>query len=230
MKLTDYLQRMNGELYLVKFQDKVYILSDYRLEDKNYDYGIYASVSYNELLNGTCSDADVVPEMFIDDFFDFMINDDLSDTYGVSEEDLDQLVNVDYQNWSKELTNKGYKVPDYFTEICNILNGDAFDPEEIQNEGSETDRECIKKYIRITEGKAITLEKLKQWIEDGLEITDLPKDYVTIMRDSTEFDLFDIYINGKKKYIHLNEEEATDAIICLFDGIEIGQNVSKSFN
>ena len=149
MKLTEYLQCMSGELYLVKYQDKVYVLSDYRLEDKNYDYGIYASVSYNDLLNGTCSDSDVVPEMFVDEFFDFLLNDDLSKTYGVSEEDLDKLVNIDEQDWNKELTSKGYKVPECLAGICSVLAGNAFDPEEVQNEGSETDRECIKKYIEL---------------------------------------------------------------------------------
>ena len=52
MTLTDAIEWFSSELYLVRKDDTIYLMSSYHLGDESYDYGIYATINANDLASG----------------------------------------------------------------------------------------------------------------------------------------------------------------------------------
>lgn len=150
MTLTDAIEWFSSELYLVRKDDTIYLMSSYHLGDESYDYGIYATINANDLASGNFND-DVIPDIFVDEFFRFF-QDDLIETYNVKEEDAIKLGDLDYRKWYNKLIDLGYdkeELPGILEDVCMIFNGDRnYEPETITYEGSEEDKSCIEKYIQ----------------------------------------------------------------------------------
>lgn len=150
--LSDLLSYCTGdEFYLVKYGDKIYGLSSYRLGDKEWDYGIYGEYSLQDVEHGTCKGN--IPKIFVESMIED-IEDILPNEYGNTLEincfaDLREVIN--HSQYAKEITEI-LENDSLYLDIADIWAGKAkLKSQNINNipVPTEYELECIKKYIEV---------------------------------------------------------------------------------
>ena len=153
MTVTDIINYASSELSLVKRKSKVYVISDYRLGNEEFDYGIYTEIDEKELTEGKFN-ADVIPDIFCDDMFND-IREQLTISYNVSDSDVEKLKNIPYSDWYDKLIEFGYTDSDIspiLKDICDIFTGRKnYDPEVVTNKGTQEEKDAIDKYRALWE-------------------------------------------------------------------------------
>ena len=147
MTIKDLFEQVSSELYIAKVNDMLYLISDYHLGDENFDYGIYDSCKVGD------SKHLEIPEIFINGYFSFLEDDDMSNHYKMSKKHIDIIKQDYYCNWADKALELGY-TEFYETEkdMCNYLKGelilDEFSEDELKTFENVDDYtlECIENF------------------------------------------------------------------------------------
>lgn len=141
MTYQDLLKAFSSNLYFAIKDDIAYVLDSYRLGDVNYNYGIYTEMPVEELKNPTGDEFgyyDVIPDIYFNDTLDFLLREDLEQTYNFPKDVVKELEGMLFGDWAKYLKENH---PDLyenfpFTEYCEFFHGDihlqGMSEEEIQ--------------------------------------------------------------------------------------------------
>lgn len=140
MYIDDVINFFSSELYLVYYNDNVYLFSEYHFGDKSWDYGIYdhAKVGNTKSLE--------IPDIFIDEFEDFMLNESFEGDYKVSNEDIKLFCDADLCNWADLALKLNYKgLYCKLKDICNYFkdnnNLEEYTKAELQSKFSANEEE-----------------------------------------------------------------------------------------
>jgi len=140
MYIDDVINFFSSELYLVYYNDNVYLFSEYRFGDKSWDYGIYdhAKVGDTKSL--------VVPDVCVDYFMDYMIDFSLEDDYDVSTEDLNNFIEAYLCDWADLALKLNYtKLYNSIKDICNYFKDtnslEEYTKAELQSKFSANEEE-----------------------------------------------------------------------------------------
>ncbi len=124
MNIIDLTQYLSDGLYFIRNNDDVYLVDDYHLGDKEWDYGICAKLSAEEMMDGVF-DLDYIPDIFFDDLMDFLLWGDLENNYDVDEDCVEELKETEFCNW--DIVLKRRKAADYplwLNDMCKLLRGE----------------------------------------------------------------------------------------------------------
>lgn len=136
-----------GEFYLVNYKDEIYVLSSYRLGDKNLDYGVYGVLDTNEVKHGDIECLDCIPDIFIDSALE-----DISELISGRKEVLDLLYENPASDWWIIFDHYGLsddsEISVYY-DISKLFSGDLkLQGENITTTPNEYERRCIDSYIK----------------------------------------------------------------------------------
>ena len=153
MKLSDYLSIFTSdEFYLVKKDNIIYAISNYRLGDEEFDYGIYGTINRKDLENGSYVDTGIVPDIFVDAFFTDMQDYVLCEECNIPKDIIHQIASSPYSDWYDELIKLGYNTDNLSKALkpyCDIYKGVSFEAETVDldyNQCDSTTKECIDLY------------------------------------------------------------------------------------
>lgn len=126
MTAIDIINYFSSNLYFVYNDNFIYLIDNYRLRDEDYNYGICAKLTKNDLLTGNFN-IEYIPDIYIDGFFDFLLNEDLQNTYGISKDIIIQLKDVTFSEW--DIIFKKNKIdfnilPSHIEDICKIMRNE----------------------------------------------------------------------------------------------------------
>lgn len=126
MTAIDIINYFSSNLYFVSENNYIYLIDSYRLGNEDYNYGICAKLTKNDLMIGNFN-IENVPDIYIDDFFDFLLKDDLQNTYGISIDIVNKLNDVAFSEWDiifKENNIDLNTLPPYIENICKIMRNE----------------------------------------------------------------------------------------------------------
>ena len=149
MTIKDILDWITGEeFYPVRYENKIYVISSYRLGDEEFDYGIYGEYPISDFESGSVVDRviDSIPESFIDD----LIKDALEES-PFSEELTPELKEKLYKepigDWHITLEALGFDSTDTYMELSKIFDGVLeVKPDTVDKVPTQTDIANIKLY------------------------------------------------------------------------------------
>jgi len=154
--LADIVNYFDYNLSILVDGNIAYVIDDYRLGEEDFDYGIYAHFSVDDLKKGK-TDKDLIPDLYADGIFQD-IEENILPEYGVRETDIEDICKEPYSDWSEKLKEYGYlEASEHIAKICGIFNGYQYEPmtdEEIDHiriDRLSYEYENIKAYNEIME-------------------------------------------------------------------------------
>ena len=121
-KLTprEFLNIFTGELDFVEYDGNIYLIDTYHLGEPNWDYGIYDVIPSEEFFSSWSGD---IPDFYVEGWFDFMINDELQNHYGIPGDSkvLDELDRNPISEWGRILEENGYNIP-VVNQVSEVFN------------------------------------------------------------------------------------------------------------
>lgn len=154
MTIKDILSWVTGdEFYPVRYENKIYVISSYRLGDEEFDYGIYGEYPIRDFESGSKSVVNRVIDSIPEGFIDELIQDALEEESSFSEKLTPELKKKLYQepisNWHTVLEASGFDTTNdvYMAELSKIFDGVLeVKPEPVNNVPDDTDIKYIKLY------------------------------------------------------------------------------------
>ena len=87
MNIIDVMEQVSSTLFLIIKNDKAYVFDSYRENDSSYDFGVYSVHPVEDLKNGKMS-IDDIPDLYLNDYFDFLLHEDFEATYNVTSAEI----------------------------------------------------------------------------------------------------------------------------------------------
>lgn len=171
MKLNsiDLIGIFSNNLFLAEKDNQVYIMDRSKLGDMCSDYGVYMVVPKEDVLSGRI-DLRFIPDMYIEDYMNFMLHDDLKHHYCVSDSVIAKLSECALDEWypvlKKECTNAVISDLQYLERISSLTSGqtlDAMTEEELEAVLDQSER--VKDYVNAYERKLKVQEEMLEYIE-----------------------------------------------------------------
>lgn len=153
MNAVGLIEFFSSNLYFVTKDENIYLIDNCRLGDSDYNYGIYDVFSKEDLLSGNF-DVSNIPNIYVDDYFEFILYDELRTKYRVPTYILDNLSQEPYSDWDIELAkNKITSIPMYLDDVCKIMRCEekveGMTSEDIKKHcsyGGDFEMKCIECY------------------------------------------------------------------------------------
>lgn len=153
MNANDLINYFSSNLYFATKEDKIYLIDDYRLGDSDYDYGVCSEYSIEDMMLGNFN-IDDIPDIYVDGYFEFLLDEDLKATYNVPNDVIKRLSQESYCEWDvifkrNEITD----IPSHLNNVCRIMKCEEEIEGMTQNEiakycnyGDDYTLLCIEKY------------------------------------------------------------------------------------
>lgn len=154
MTIKDILDWITGEeFYTVCYENKVYVISSYRLGNEEFEYGIYGEYPVADFESGAVIEDVIssIPECFIDD----LIKDALEESPFSEEltpELKEQLYEEPISDWHTVLEASGFESTDTYMELSKIFDGVlAVKPKTVDKVPDDIEKKYIKLYRELYE-------------------------------------------------------------------------------
>ena len=108
MNAAKYLKSFSGNIILCERNDFIYIMDSYRLRDSEYNFGVYDKIGKEDFLNGKVT-ADSIPDIYWEEWIDFLLRDDFKNHYNLPETEINKLDNTPTYEWYETLVADGYE-------------------------------------------------------------------------------------------------------------------------
>ena len=128
MNILNAMYMYSSDLYIVKHNDKAYVMDRYREGNEDYDYGVWSSFDFNKLSTNEIGFEEGIPEIHLNGTMDFLLDEDLCLTYGVSKEVVSELRKMPFDKWAIHLKEKGYKDVSVILSSTYGCDVDYFEP------------------------------------------------------------------------------------------------------
>ena len=124
MNAIDIIERCSSDLYIKIYEDYAYVISDYYLGDKEHDFGIYSSLPANDLFKGNVLVEDLVPDSYLDSYFN---TDELH--FQVDNPEVERILHeTAYDEWDNKLEEFGFPEAREHYELCKHLRDEPVEP------------------------------------------------------------------------------------------------------
>ena len=121
---SEFLSIFTGDCYFVQYEGNVYLLDGYHLGEPNWDYGVFDVIPESEFFDTWDGD---VPDLYVEGWFDFMINDELQNHYKIPGDAkvLDELDRNPISEWSEILDKYGYDIP-VISDVSRVFSAGQY--------------------------------------------------------------------------------------------------------
>lgn len=153
MNIIDVMEQVSSTLFLIIKNDKVYVFDSYRENDSSYDFGVYSVHPVEDLKNGKMS-IDDIPDLYLNDYFDFLLHEDFEATYNVTSAEISKLRSETFDRWADILKEDGFEdAYNVINELCEAIKNDCLEPlseekiNSIRNQKNVSyEFKCIEKF------------------------------------------------------------------------------------
>lgn len=128
MTIIDFISILSSNIKIIAKNNKIYIIDDYRLGQKDYDFGIYSAHPVDDLKNNELT-IDDMPGIYIEGYADFILNDDFKNEYDLPSEEINKLRDAPIDKWAAILRKDKFKTASNdIKNISRVFKRNKFDP------------------------------------------------------------------------------------------------------
>lgn len=159
-EMADFTKMVNMfvNLYLIIKDNMVYLFDSYFLGDENYDYGIFGSVSLDDLKAGTVT-IKSFPSRYLNPIFDVITSESRDNAYQLPVDLRSKLDSRAYYKYADTLKEAGIPVTKDFENLCKLVGGQS-------NFAPVTDSE-IQQIIAESEGCTAEMEYIEMFRQNA---------------------------------------------------------------
>lgn len=152
MQIKDFLGYFSSNLEIIQDSRNIKIIDKYHENDSEFDYGVWDEFeNKTDLINRTKGDNCIymIPDIYIEGYIDFLINDDFPNHYCMSKETVESIeieVNKYGFIYLDEICKKYGELKAYedLKQICSILKGnEQLEYEDINIDTKYNEKKCI---------------------------------------------------------------------------------------
>lgn len=153
------IDTFSSTLELFVYNGGLYLYDDYHEYDEEFDYGISYMMSLKEAEKDGISIGDI-PDIFVENEIDFLLDDDLSNTYEVDEKTISKLSSSNCEKWADILRKNGYDdVADTLDTTLRMLSGEHSLPVDESDYYIQQDEKMISKIEETYNEEEETMDK-----------------------------------------------------------------------
>lgn len=221
----DLIETFSSTLELFAYDGGLYLYDDYHKNDEGLNYGISYMMSLEEAEKDGISIGDI-PDIFVENEIDFLLQDDLSNTYKVDKKTISELSSLNSEKWADILIKNGYDdVVDTLDTTLRMMNGEYSLPVTESDYYIQQDEGIISKIEKTNDKEEVreaTIEqnKVNQSFDEVKEYADFLVSEGTLDADAlldTQYlkDVTAAYMRDNNEY-----EDNTEKLQVAFSSIE----------